>query len=122
MDTAAPPGGRRHALLAVIGEIGTEPERGALRGALERGIRSWNINTLYCDLNHQLRLFVTRHLAQFSSEVKVSMDFEMQQDELSEVKEVCENNDYSIKQLYGTVENNGSLFRKTVQEIHDLES
>lgn len=37
MDTAAPPGGRRHALLAVIGEIGTEPERGALRGALERG-------------------------------------------------------------------------------------
>ncbi|RMB94128.1 hypothetical protein DUI87_28933 [Hirundo rustica rustica] len=71
MDTAAPPGGRRHALLAVIGEIGTEPERGALRGALERGIRSWNINTLYCDLNHQLRLFVTRHLAQFSTEVKV---------------------------------------------------
>lgn len=44
METAAPwlPGGRRreprrHALLVVIGEIGTEPERGALRGALERG-------------------------------------------------------------------------------------
>lgn len=37
MVTAAPPGGGRHALLAVIGEIGTEPERGALRGALERG-------------------------------------------------------------------------------------
>lgn len=37
MDTAAPPGGQRHALLAVIGEIGTEPERGALRCALERG-------------------------------------------------------------------------------------
>uniref|UniRef100_A0A8C5X6C7 Microtubule associated protein 1A n=1 Tax=Malurus cyaneus samueli TaxID=2593467 RepID=A0A8C5X6C7_9PASS len=34
------------------------------------GIRSWNINSLYCDLNQQLRLFVTRHLAQFSSEVK----------------------------------------------------
>lgn len=32
------------------------------------------------------------------------MDFEMQQDELSEVKEVYENNEYSIKQLYGTVE------------------
>ncbi|XP_033921865.1 electromotor neuron-associated protein 1-like [Melopsittacus undulatus] len=77
METAAPwlPGGRRreprrHALLVVIGEIGTEPERGALRGALERGIRSWNINILTCDLNQQLRLFVTRHLAQFSSEVK----------------------------------------------------
>lgn len=45
METVAPwaPGGRRrweprrHALLAVIGEIGTEPERGALRAALERG-------------------------------------------------------------------------------------
>ncbi|XP_031443861.1 electromotor neuron-associated protein 1-like [Phasianus colchicus] len=78
METAAPwlPGGprrreaRRHALLVVIGEVGTEPERGALRGALERGIRSWNINPLSCDLNQQLRLFVTRHLAQFSSEVK----------------------------------------------------
>lgn len=34
------------------------------------GIRSWNINILSCDLNQQLRLFVTRHLAQFSSEVK----------------------------------------------------
>lgn len=32
-------GGRRwrHALLAVIGEIGTEPEREALRHSLERG-------------------------------------------------------------------------------------
>ncbi|KAK2524458.1 hypothetical protein Q9233_009387 [Columba guinea] len=78
METAAPwlPGGRReprrHALLVVIGEVGTEPERGAVRGALERGIRSWNINILSCDLNQQLRLFVTRHLAQFSSEVKAN--------------------------------------------------
>ncbi|KAM6119274.1 LOW QUALITY PROTEIN: microtubule-associated protein 1A [Pterocles gutturalis] len=72
METAAPgpPGGREHALLAVIGAVGTEPERAALRAALERGIRSWNINILSCDLNQQLRLFVTRHLAQFSSEVK----------------------------------------------------
>lgn len=45
METVVPwlPGGprrreaRRHALLVVIGEVGTEPERGALRGALERG-------------------------------------------------------------------------------------
>ncbi|XP_030433142.1 microtubule-associated protein 1A isoform X1 [Gopherus evgoodei] len=78
MDTAAPglSGGRRgwelrrHALLIVIGEIGTEAERGALRGALERGIRSWNIHLPSCDLNQQLRLFVSQHLAQFSSEFK----------------------------------------------------
>ncbi|XP_075773095.1 microtubule-associated protein 1A isoform X2 [Pelodiscus sinensis] len=61
---------RRHALLIVIGEVGTEAERGALRGALERGIRSWNIHLPSCDLNHQLRLFVSQHLAQFSSELK----------------------------------------------------
>ncbi|CAM5087685.1 unnamed protein product [Natator depressus] len=78
MDTAAPglSGGRRgwglrrHALLIVIGEIGTEAERAALRGALERGIRSWNIHLPSCDLNQQLRLFVSQHLAQFSSEFK----------------------------------------------------
>ncbi|XP_067411490.1 microtubule-associated protein 1B-like [Emydura macquarii macquarii] len=63
---------RRHALLIVIGEIGTEAERGALRGALERGIRSWNIHLPSCDLNQQLRLFVSQHLAQFSSEFKGS--------------------------------------------------
>lgn len=39
------------------------------------GIRSWNINPLSCDLNQQLRLFVTRHLAQFSSEVKGQVFF-----------------------------------------------
>ncbi|TFK04312.1 Electromotor neuron-associated protein 1 [Platysternon megacephalum] len=83
MDTAAPglSGGRRgwelrrHALLIVIGEIGTEAERGALRGALERGIRSWNIRLPSCDLNQQLRLFVSQHLAQFSSEFKGQFPF-----------------------------------------------
>uniref|UniRef100_A0A8D0HDQ3 Microtubule associated protein 1A n=1 Tax=Sphenodon punctatus TaxID=8508 RepID=A0A8D0HDQ3_SPHPU len=36
----------------------------------ERSVRSWDIDLLCCDLNQQLRLFVTRHLAQFSSDVK----------------------------------------------------
>ncbi|PKU40693.1 microtubule-associated protein 1a [Limosa lapponica baueri] len=92
METAAPgPAGgrcrepRRHALLAVIGEVGTEPERGALRAALERGIRSWNINILSCDLNQQLRLFVTRHLAQFSSEVKESLELVWVEEGLSDL-------------------------------------
>uniref|UniRef100_A0A8C8S0W0 Microtubule-associated protein 1A n=1 Tax=Pelusios castaneus TaxID=367368 RepID=A0A8C8S0W0_9SAUR len=34
------------------------------------GIRSWNIHLPSCDLNQQLRLFVSQHLAQFSSEFK----------------------------------------------------
>ncbi|XP_039413668.1 microtubule-associated protein 1A isoform X1 [Corvus cornix cornix] len=103
MDTAAPPGGRRHALLAVIGEIGTEPERGALRGALERGIRSWNIDTLYCDLNHQLRLFVTRHLAQFSSEVKGQRTLHHQSDTLDTVILVNPNVDSIVSEVRSLV-------------------
>ncbi|XP_062357343.1 microtubule-associated protein 1A [Cinclus cinclus] len=103
MDTAAPPGGRRHALLAVIGEIGTEPERGALRGALERGIRSWNINTLYCDLNHQLRLFVTRHLAQFSSEVQGQRTLHHRSDTLDTVILVNPNVDSIVSEVRSLV-------------------
>lgn len=34
------------------------------------GILSWNIDLSSIDLNQQLRLFITRHLAHFSSEVK----------------------------------------------------
>nr|XP_027322227.2 microtubule-associated protein 1A isoform X1 [Anas platyrhynchos] len=108
METAAPwlPGGprgreaRRHALLAVIGEVGTEPERGALRGALERGIRSWNINLLSCDLNQQLRLFVTRHLAQFSSEVKGQRTLHHRSDTLETVILVNPNVDSIVSEVH----------------------
>ncbi|XP_072201245.1 microtubule-associated protein 1A isoform X1 [Excalfactoria chinensis] len=107
METAAPrpPGGprygeaRRHALLVVIGEVGTEPERGALRGALERGIRSWNINPLFCDLNQQLRLFVTRHLAQFSSEVKGQRTLHHRSDTLETVILVNPNVDSIVSEV-----------------------
>uniref|UniRef100_A0A6I8PG23 Microtubule-associated protein 1B/S N-terminal domain-containing protein n=1 Tax=Ornithorhynchus anatinus TaxID=9258 RepID=A0A6I8PG23_ORNAN len=37
---------------------------------LPPGIRSWDIDLSLCDLNQQLKLFITRHLAHFSSEVK----------------------------------------------------
>ncbi|XP_056203052.1 microtubule-associated protein 1A isoform X1 [Falco biarmicus] len=111
METAAPwlPGGRRrreprrHALLVVIGEIGTEPERGALRGALERGIRSWNINLLSCDLNQQLRLFVTRHLAQFSSEVKGQRTLHHRSDTLETVILVNPNVDSIVSEVRSLV-------------------
>ncbi|KAM9270365.1 microtubule-associated protein 1A [Cariama cristata] len=111
METAAPwlPGGRRrreprrHALLVVIGEIGTEPERGALRAALERGIRSWNINILSCDLNQQLRLFVTRHLAQFSSEVKGQRTLHHRSDTLETVILVNPNVDSIVSEVRSLV-------------------
>ncbi|KAM9374982.1 microtubule-associated protein 1A [Phaethornis superciliosus] len=111
METAAPwlPGARRgrearrHALLVVIGEIGTEPERGAVRGALERGIRSWNINILSCDLNQQLRLFVSRHLAQFSSEVKGQRILHHRSDTLETVILVNPNVDSIVSEVRSLV-------------------
>ncbi|XP_070809542.1 microtubule-associated protein 1A [Pituophis catenifer annectens] len=81
----APGGGGRHALLAVIGEIGTEPEREALRHSLERGLRSWDIDLQFCDLNKQLKLFVTCHLAHFSSEVKGQRTLHHQSEDLDTV-------------------------------------
>ncbi|KAM6302934.1 microtubule-associated protein 1A [Podargus strigoides] len=111
METAAPwlpverrrPEPRRHALLVVIGAIGTEPERGALRGALERGIRSWNVNILSCDLNQQLRLFVTRHLAQFSSEVKGQRTLHHRSDTLETVILVNPNVDSIVSEVRSLV-------------------
>ncbi|XP_037358245.2 microtubule-associated protein 1A isoform X2 [Talpa occidentalis] len=61
---------RRYSLLIVIGDIGTECQLRAVRAHLEQGILSWNIDLSSFDLNQQLRLFITRHLAHFSSEVK----------------------------------------------------
>ncbi|XP_062948062.1 microtubule-associated protein 1A isoform X2 [Cynocephalus volans] len=61
---------RKHSLLIVIGDIGTESQLRAVRAHLEQGILSWNIDLSSFDLNQELRLFITRHLAHFSSEVK----------------------------------------------------
>ncbi|KAM7157074.1 microtubule-associated protein 1A isoform 1-T1 [Molossus nigricans] len=61
---------QKHSLLIVIGDIGTESQLRAVRAHLEQGILSWNIDLSSFDLNQQLRLFITRHLAHFSSEVK----------------------------------------------------
>ncbi|XP_059117225.1 microtubule-associated protein 1A isoform X1 [Peromyscus eremicus] len=61
---------RKYSLLIVIGDIGTESQLRAVRAHLEQGILSWNVDLSSFDLNQQLRLFITRHLAHFSSEVK----------------------------------------------------
>ncbi|KAL1786140.1 microtubule-associated protein 1A isoform X1 [Sigmodon hispidus] len=61
---------RKYSLLIVIGDIGTESQLRAVRAHLEQGILSWDIDLSSFDLNQQLRLFITRHLAHFSSEVK----------------------------------------------------
>ncbi|XP_053741538.1 microtubule-associated protein 1B isoform X1 [Synchiropus splendidus] len=57
-------------LLIVIGEIGTEQHLESTRVQIENGIRSWDVDLNRCDLELQLQLFITRHSAHFSSEVK----------------------------------------------------
>uniref|UniRef100_A0A8B9PNN9 Microtubule associated protein 1A n=1 Tax=Apteryx owenii TaxID=8824 RepID=A0A8B9PNN9_APTOW len=63
------------------------------------GIRSWNINLLSCDLNEQLRLFVTRHLAQFSSEVKGQRTLHHRSDTLETVILVNPNVDSIVSEV-----------------------
>ncbi|KAL7862968.1 hypothetical protein SRHO_G00119520 [Serrasalmus rhombeus] len=57
-------------MLIVIGEIGTEQQLQAARQHIERGIRSWDISLTACDLDRQLQLFITRHSAHFSAEIR----------------------------------------------------
>uniref|UniRef100_A0A3B5B259 Microtubule-associated protein 1B/S N-terminal domain-containing protein n=1 Tax=Stegastes partitus TaxID=144197 RepID=A0A3B5B259_9TELE len=38
--------------------------------SLLAGIRSWDVDLKCCDLDQQLQLFITRHSAHFSSEVR----------------------------------------------------
>lgn len=38
------------------------------------GIRSWDVDLKCCDLDEQLQLFITRHSAHFSSEVRGQCD------------------------------------------------
>ncbi|CAM9765404.1 unnamed protein product [Bubo scandiacus] len=64
-------GPRRYSLLAIVGGGCHRP--GLLAAALqqlERGIRSWDIDLSSCNLDEQLKLFVSRHSATFSSIVK----------------------------------------------------
>ncbi|KAM9568607.1 uncharacterized protein ACWYII_018803 isoform 1-T1 [Salvelinus alpinus] len=57
-------------MLIVIGEIATDHQLQRARDHVERGILSWDISLKSCDLDQQLQLFVTRHSAQFSAEVR----------------------------------------------------
>ncbi|NXH40549.1 MAP1S protein, partial [Dicaeum eximium] len=58
-------------LLAIVGGGCHRPGlRAAALQQLERGIRSWDIDLASCNLDEQLKLFVSRHSATFSSIVK----------------------------------------------------
>ncbi|XP_041826613.1 microtubule-associated protein 1B [Melanotaenia boesemani] len=57
-------------LLVVIGEIITEDHLKCAIADIEKGIRSWDTNLIDCNLDQELKLFVSRHSARFSADVK----------------------------------------------------
>nr|KAF6355403.1 microtubule associated protein 1B [Myotis myotis] len=57
-------------LLVVVGEIVTEEHLRRAIGNIELGIRSWDTNLIECNLDQELKLFVSRHSARFSPVLK----------------------------------------------------
>ncbi|KAJ8339343.1 hypothetical protein SKAU_G00361290 [Synaphobranchus kaupii] len=57
-------------LLVVIGEIVTEDHLKCAIADIEKGIRSWDTNLIDCNLDQELKLFVSRHSARFSPDVR----------------------------------------------------
>uniref|UniRef100_A0A3B3T6H5 Microtubule associated protein 1A n=1 Tax=Paramormyrops kingsleyae TaxID=1676925 RepID=A0A3B3T6H5_9TELE len=76
---------RSYYMLIVIGEIATEHQLRAVREHIEQGIRSWDVDLTSCDLNQQLQLFVSRHSAQFSAEVRGQRTLQHKSDVLETV-------------------------------------
>uniref|UniRef100_H3AQV4 Microtubule-associated protein 1Sa n=1 Tax=Latimeria chalumnae TaxID=7897 RepID=H3AQV4_LATCH len=66
------PGFQSHkfSLLVIVGEYGRSGLLEYVISEVERGIRSWDIDAAVCNLDEQLKLFVLRHSATFSSVVK----------------------------------------------------
>ncbi|XP_074546187.1 microtubule-associated protein 1B [Halichoeres trimaculatus] len=57
-------------LLVVIGEIVSEDHLKCAIADIEKGIRSWDTNLMDCNLDQELKLFVSRHSARFSADVR----------------------------------------------------
>uniref|UniRef100_A0A672SFW1 Microtubule-associated protein 1B-like n=1 Tax=Sinocyclocheilus grahami TaxID=75366 RepID=A0A672SFW1_SINGR len=87
-------------MLIVIGEIATEHQLHTARQHIEHGIRSWDINVSECDLDHQLQLFITRHSAQFSAEVRGQRTLHHKSDVLETVVLVNPSEDTVISEIH----------------------
>ncbi|XP_020559472.1 microtubule-associated protein 1A isoform X2 [Oryzias latipes] len=88
-----------HYMLIVIGEIGTEQQLETARAQIERGIRSWDLDLQRCDLDQQLQLFITRHSAHFSSEVRGQRTLHHRSDVLETVVLVNPSEDSVISEI-----------------------
>ncbi|XP_041853022.1 microtubule-associated protein 1B-like [Melanotaenia boesemani] len=90
-------------MLIVIGEIGTEHQLETARAQIERGIRSWDVDLKCCDLNQQLQLFITRHSAHFSSEVRGQRTLHHSSDVLETVVLVNPSEDTVVSEIRSLV-------------------
>ncbi|XP_072242414.1 uncharacterized protein map1ab [Leuresthes tenuis] len=90
-------------MLIVIGEISTEPQLDAARAQIERGIRSWDVDLKCCDLDQQLQLFITRHSAHFSSEVRGQRTLHHRSDVLETVVLVNPSEDAVVSEIQSVV-------------------
>uniref|UniRef100_A0A8C6WWQ4 Microtubule-associated protein 1B/S N-terminal domain-containing protein n=1 Tax=Neogobius melanostomus TaxID=47308 RepID=A0A8C6WWQ4_9GOBI len=57
-------------LLVVIGEVINEEHLKCAIADIEKGIRSWDTSLIDCNLDQELKLFVSRHSARFSADVR----------------------------------------------------
>ncbi|XP_052413662.1 microtubule-associated protein 1B-like [Carassius gibelio] len=75
-NTASPTASTHHFdegkyyLLVVIGELVTDEHLKCAIADIEKGIRSWDTNLIACNLDLELKLFVSRHSARFSADVR----------------------------------------------------
>ncbi|KAM4573116.1 uncharacterized protein map1ab [Odontesthes bonariensis] len=90
-------------MLIVIGEISTELQLDAARAQIERGIRSWDVDLKCCDLDQQLQLFITRHSAHFSSEVRGQRTLHHRSDVLETVVLVNPSEDTVVSEIQSVV-------------------
>ncbi|XP_049928590.1 LOW QUALITY PROTEIN: microtubule-associated protein 1B [Epinephelus moara] len=90
-------------MLIVIGEIGTEHQLDTARAQIERGLRSWDVDLKCCDLDQQLQLFITRHSAHFSSEVRGQRTLHHRSDVLETVVLVNPSEDTIVSEIQSLV-------------------
>ncbi|XP_073700341.1 microtubule-associated protein 1S [Garra rufa] len=60
----------KYSLLVIVGQPGPAGFVDLLVSEIERGIRSWNVNLTACNIDEQLKLFISRHSAFFSEDLK----------------------------------------------------
>ncbi|XP_041794634.1 microtubule-associated protein 1B [Chelmon rostratus] len=90
-------------MLIVIGEIGTEHQLDNAKAQIQRGIRSWDVDLKCCDLDQQLQLFITRHSAHFSSEVRGQRTLHHRSDVLETVVLVNPSEDTVVSEIQSLV-------------------